>query len=420
MLQEATMTTAHSTSVEHLPDKGNTKSGDSERFVIRIPRPSSTGLSASPVGELEDKKRVEGGKGVNGQDTNAIEKDADWCIASPNLEGAASKPIKVRRSRKQSQSGKQGQSGKQVRSGKQARSERQARFGKQKGPDNESISMAVEFGTHEHRVHLRLGCSEYRPFKPLFQMERTCFDALVDVRIPVRMFAEENNGAVLKRAFWGGVDGKYTDDSDPVCILLQQGFSIPSSVPFIKATFKISPRLPAYPSHEQNGLKSRQWIIHAGHSIEFVSAHGCTGPARNKSAMMIKPPSDHCTIRFSSLMMAPVMNYSDLLMQLPIVKGVLQGTASFSLPFEETTSSSSPFEETTSSSLPSERIAGLHLEGHSAVYILILQSNGRFGLSKTPSTVMFTDLEWEEIGWMSEGLSIRSTFLNIRGYRWHV
>jgi hypothetical protein len=229
---------------------------------------------------------------------------------------------------------------------------------------------------------------DYEPFQLIFEKSEDLIGALINVRIPVNRFDKEQNPALRKRSLWGGVDMTYTDDSDVACILKHVGVVPSKRQPYVKATFRITPKLPTYVSIELNGLESRSWPCHSGLSIQYISARGCDVQIKSRP---VRSPLDGCTLKFTSITREPILDYGDILLQPDQVKERLRGEV-------------------------------LHLEGSGATYMLKSEGDQnihRFTFAKG-DTLLFEGLEWNEIGWMSTGLSINHTFVNIYGYRWTI
>ncbi|PJF20143.1 hypothetical protein PSACC_00040 [Paramicrosporidium saccamoebae] len=368
MLKETPVLSVEST-VDHSSSKTDEHDAEPGRFLIRIPRSAGGSFSASSTTHDIVKRSI-----VVVPEAADGEADRDWCSASPNLECGLNRPMADEELKNPAMT---------VERQDEARSQTMS-VGKSESRSwmRSEKAMAVEFEQRNEMLHVRLGCVEYRTFKPLFKTGAGSLNAFLDVRIPVEMFNVTRNVALGKRAFWGGADGLYTDDSDPVCVLCHLGFTVPQNSKFVKATFQVAPRQLHYPSIDMNGVKSREWMIHTGLSIRFVAAQGSAARARRKTSPSPRLPG--CTIRFSGHLMAPLMEYSDLLLQLPRVKISLGGKA-------------------------------LQLEG-SAVYTVRHTDNG-YGVWKGEMQ-MFEGLKWNEIGWTEDGLVINTTFLKISGYRW--
>lgn len=111
-------------------------------------------------------------------------------------------------------------------------------------------------------------------------------NAVIRIRIPRRYLA--NSDYVAKRSIWG--TDVYTDDSDPVCILLHTGNWDSSFSHDAIISFRVLPPLVSYSGCLRNNVKSRSWTgRHDGMSIIVDEVQWIkTGLAEDRGFHMIK------------------------------------------------------------------------------------------------------------------------------------
>lgn len=229
----------------------------------------------------------------------------------------------------------------------------------------------------------------YEPYKLLYQASKGVVGGLLEVLIPQRMLY--NNPAVTRRAVWGGVDGVYSDDSDAVCILLQQHKGRIDKSPIIKVTFQISHRLDEYPSHEANGIKSRSWRHHTGLSLLYIGHEAYGNVPLKMRRRKIRPQKhypDGCVVKFSPQSHSPAMPISDLSFSSPRLQNdLLKG-------------------------------AKVILEGRHHTYRLKMDdTKTHYRIWKDDTILLFDKLKWTDLGWTEAGLAVGKTFLTISFYR---
>lgn len=246
---------------------------------------------------------------------------------------------------------------------------------------------------------------DYEPFRFLFPLAHAQIGALFQVVIRKSWMSSAGNPAVRKRCLWGGADGIYTDDSDPVCILKHNGCEADAAGPlgFVKATFCICAPQETYPATDRCGVRSRSWAAgHHGMSIRYVRCEASKGRIRRKERPLARPedgPACMLAFSFSSHSRMPTLPYSDLLGWPERVRLALEQQATLILE-----GASSP----------------------SSCCYRLRQHNGRYTLSRTDcsgrtagqTADLFAGLEWAEIDWQASGLSAQSTLINVTGYRW--
>ena len=252
---------------------------------------------------------------------------------------------------------------------------------------NASLTVSESVVTVEKDIHL--GCIDYEPFKVLFPNQDQFKGATVDVSIPSRFLHVHHNPALRKRYLYGGVDGIYTDDSDAVAILQQQGVSgVSKGSAGLKATFMVLPRLDQYEVVEMNGIKSRSWKHHTGLSIRLIKTKSIVIDFGRKKSF---PARNNVAFQFA---------FSPTLGQPTIPLAML------------------PME------LGEDRFAHMNLilEGPTVQYTLHRDDqSGKFRIQKTSKTGMldlFKELDWREIGWNAEGLAIHKTRLRVSNCYW--
>lgn len=345
------------------------------RFLIRIPLTSH--LKSSLSGDLkaasqpnrpaDPSSTSSPTSGAKADAVTIVKEDADWCIVSPGA----------------------GES--------MAANERET------GPLTDARAAVAECAKP---TSVHLGSVAYEPFKLLFPRKGPASSpstrVTISIKIPRRYFQEASNPALRKRYLFGG-DGAteearyYTDDSDVVAILLQDGLPLVSGDDALwttaKATFEIVPSRDQYVGAERHGIKSRSWRRHSGLAIRLLNYR----LLRERSQTPQRRPPDAIDVRFSYRLSRPVL-------PLPLLQ----------------------FDPAQLVRHHPRRPWELAMEGPRHVYILRCDDGDRDNLRlgrregrDVEERELFAALRWDEIDWRVEGgLLIRKNFLPIHSYYW--
>lgn len=344
------------------------------RFIIRIPLINAGKRAASDEPIVEDRhdpKERRGNKTKkDNDDGKAVQSGCkdDWCMMTPDTG--------------ESSPGPQGM----------PRAERAPlREGDPNGRDLERDDVVIRSNStlandpeKAISIEVILPTVEYAPFQPLFRHKKGLIGAKFSVRIKSEYFKKESNRAMRAQSFYGGEKGIYTDDSDVVCILIHQGAVQEERLSRIKAVFEVLSQAESYPSIEANGMKSRPWTRHTGYSIRLVEVKACKQRCLRKGAKSIRTGHYDCPIRFSSFTLNPIYPFALLLFDLDWL-------------------------------LNSFQTHHLSLEGTTSRYRLS-QEEEHFVLNKEGASI-FPALKWTDIHWLSGGIKINSTFINLHGYQ---
>lgn len=305
-----------------------------------------------------------------------------------------------------------------------------------------------------------LGCIAYEPFRFPLANQHPDYGpgATFEVSLPLSLLHRERSSllcgerpcsaAIRRRCLWGGGpvnEHLYTDDSDPLCMLLHSfeelsrdksmnddalekspsWLSTHLGPKYVRATFKLFPRRDHY--HGVPGstpLRSRSWRNHSGLSVRLLGIR--TAPAlvsrkRGQNTMALRAinlgPHEGCSLRFSSHSGGPLLSFGDLL-YLPVVtrKRLEAGHSLYLLgQHRQNQYILEQIEEGRRPSDGGKRAGG---SNHQPAPRYRLCRKFEITTGSLESNTLFDDLSWEEIGWREGGLSIRSTFLNLTGYHW--
>lgn len=338
-----------------------------------------------------------------------------------------------------------------------------SRDDQERRPTHQAQSASLVRGPRHPDAYL--GCIAYEPFRFPLAGQHPDYGpgATFEVSLPLSLLRREHafllsgersrSATIRRRCLWGGGsvnDHLYTDDSDPLCILLHSFeeltrdksmdfgalekstalLSTQSSSKHVRVTFKVFPRRDHY--HGVPGstpLRSRGWRKHSGLSVRLLGVRPAPplmnrkrGPEMTTLRAINLGPHEGCSLRFSSHSGGPLLSFGDLL-YLPAVtrKRLEAGHALYLLGQQR--QNQYTLEQVEGVRRPSDggkRTGGSHHHHQQPAlrYRLCRRSEITTKESLEATSALFDDLAWEEIRWREGGLSIRSTFLNLTGYHW--